>query len=142
MDTVPRKVKIWNDSDETYKEYFQDQLIEIPPRGYIIMSRSEGQNFLGRFRPFAEKRPDGTKVTTTKPLRRELIVDASDKKATEKEEKKVANKCMKCGFQAKSKAGLTAHARHCNVDAMTPDEGEAAMNAAAAKREAEELAGY
>jgi len=48
-------VKIWNDSSILYKEIFQDELVEIKPRGFIEMPRSKAITFLGSYRPFQKE---------------------------------------------------------------------------------------
>jgi len=67
-------VKVWNDSSLTYKEIFQDELIEIPPHGFVSMPRSKAVTFLGGYRPF--QRDGAQENRGEKPLRLEEDVEA------------------------------------------------------------------
>ena len=51
--------KVWNTSENEYKEEFNGKLISLPPNGgpnkegtYVVMSRRDRVKFMGTYRPF------------------------------------------------------------------------------------------
>lgn len=110
------QVKIWNDNVHPYKEQFQDELIEIPAKKFIVMEEKKAVRFRGTYcSPVLDH--DGNPMPESFKMLRLEHVDAS---APEKEEMKFL--CHACGSdEFQSQKALDAHidASHTEIQADT-----------------------
>lgn len=107
------KAKVWNNSDEIYRESYKGRMIEIPARGHIVMDEPVAVDFAGEYSQHE------------KPLRVERIPNAKIAEKMEEEAVRVnACLCQICGFKAASVQGLKVHtaSRHADAKPASPAE--------------------
>lgn len=116
------KARLYNDHDQDYTEEFKGEMITIPANGYIEGDHTELNELRGRWANPTKYLPDGTRVPNPKMLRLVKMIDADHK--TRLSEQDLRNRCMECGYHAKSTAGLASHRRNAHPGAEMPAKPE------------------
>lgn len=108
-------VKVWNDDHRPYSEKFNDDMVTIPAKHYVVMEKPDADRFLGQFTPI--KRTGTGEDLYPKRLRMELI-DSGD----------VLNRaqytCMACNRQHLSDKELDAHTAEYHLDQMVDEDAK------------------
>jgi len=104
--------KVWNDHTKEYKEKFREDMIVIPPKGYVEMDQSEARIFMGQFVPI--KMLDSGEPLNPKMLRLEIIQD----------NKPVPVKlvCQMCKEEFQTEKSLKMHSELEHAEAMVDDD--------------------
>lgn len=111
------KVKVWNDNKLKHSEMFKDELIEIPPGGYILMESDEAVNFRGQFHPIKLGGDDQPLPESFKMIR------LTPHDSTEVETKPVdQHVCLVCKYKAPSEKDLISHCSKEHADRLIVDE--------------------
>lgn len=98
-----RKVQVWNDHKNDYREVFNGAELVIPSHGYIVMEDSEASQFLGVFTGI---RRDGQgRDLNPKMLRKEYFTEAVA------EVKPSHLTCMACPAEFKEAKDLEIHSK-------------------------------
>lgn len=114
------KVRVYNDNKVEHVEVYKGETIRIAPGSYHEMDRDEAVQFKSQFRTPVFDKGKQQKPESKKVLRIEAIVNGAEK------QKPAADKyiCMKCGFEAQNKAGLSAHIRANHIDSMVDEDAK------------------
>lgn len=123
------QVRVYNDNKIDHVENFKGQSFNIPAGGYIEMEREDAVLFRGQFFPPKFNKSGIQEIESMKMIRIQPIVEQAEESKLEKKEqsKKTELVCMKCGFEAKSKAGLSAHIRSNHTASMVDDDAKEAL---------------
>lgn len=111
------QVRVWNDNNYEHVEKFKGKELVIPAHGFIEMNRHEAVEFKSQF-----KAPVFLKGGVPDPKHKKMIrVEVVD---NDKIEQTTApdHLCQKCGFQAKSAAGLKAHIRAHHLQSLEDED--------------------
>lgn len=113
--------RVYNDNVYELRERFQGREIVLKPGEYVEMNRDEMTLYKGQFKTpvIVNGVPD---PTSFKKLRIEPITSSSV--APEPTSRASEVICQKCGFEAKNKAGLSAHIRHHHQDSMLDEDAK------------------
>lgn len=110
-------VKVWNDNVHPYKEQFRDQLIQIPPKKFILMEAGDAHLFKGTFAPIkldADENPipEGYKMIRIEESGADVI-----------EMPKVNELlCQACKYEGSSAGDLSEHIKSTHKDVAAVDE--------------------
>lgn len=120
--------RIYNENNHVLKERFKGEEIVIPPGGYVVMDHDDMIHYKGQFlNPRIENGvPD---PRARKHLR--IVEHVEGKVAPEAPKPSKEFVCQACGFEAKNKAGLSAHSRHNHLNQMIGDDGKVEVNSRA-----------
>jgi len=111
-------VKVWNDNSLEHIETFKGQEIKIPAHGYVTMNRHEAVEFKSQF-----KSPVFLKGGVPDPAHKKMIrVEPINDDKIEETQAPDDFDCQKCGFVAKSAAGLKSHIRANHLQSVADSE--------------------
>lgn len=114
------RVRVYNDNKVEHVEVYKGTTIRIPAGGFVEMDRDEAVQFKSQFRTPVYDKGKQQKPESMKVLRLAAIVNGAEK-AKPAAEKHV---CMKCGFEAQNKAGLSAHIRANHIESMVDEDAK------------------
>lgn len=118
------RVKVYNDNTHPLSEEFKGETIVIAPGEFIEMDRGEATLFKGQFKTPKFLASGVQDPATFKQIRIVPLDDGvpdAPKRAVE------SYVCQACGFEAKNKAGLTAHIRHNHAEQMLDEDAKKDM---------------
>jgi hypothetical protein len=116
------KVRVYNDNVFDHVEKFKGTMLKIPTKGFIEMDREDAVQFKSQFRaPIYDKGGIQT--------RESMKMIRLEKMGAEEVKQEPEFVCQKCGFQAKSQAGLAAHIRANHVESMIDDDAKKELQA-------------
>lgn len=111
-------VRVWNDNNHDHSEKFKGQEINIPAHGSIEMNRHEAVEFKSQF-----KAPVFLKGGIPDPAFKKMIrIEIPENDKIEETKASDEHLCQKCGFSAKSAAGLKAHVRANHLQSMEDED--------------------
>jgi hypothetical protein len=117
---INKMVRVWNDNVHEHEEKFKGQVIKIEPKSYIEMNSFEAVEFKSQFKAPVFLKGGVPDPRYFKKIRIEHIEDDKIETSTTKASDEAT--CQKCGFAAKSMAGLKAHIRANHIQSMENDD--------------------
>lgn len=118
------RVRVVNFNEVMHVENFKGDTLRIPAGGSIEMEEEDAILFKGNFRTPVKLKDGSQTLESMKKIRIEPILSADSLK---EEKKPDPNVCHKCGFSAKSNAGLLAHIRANHIESMVDEDAKEAM---------------
>jgi len=115
------KVRVYNDNDVVHRERFKGVDYSIKPGEFIEMEDEDAVLLLGQFRSIVKMKSGLQTKESMKILR---MVPIEKPGASKEDEKAHEHVCMKCGFKAQNKAGLSAHIRANHLESMVDDDAK------------------
>lgn len=117
------RYRVYNDNVHELRERFQGREICLAPGEYVEMNRDEMVLYKGQFKtpvivngvadPRSFKKLRIEPITADEP-KSEAVTGSKDQKHI----------CQKCGFEAKNKAGLSAHIRNSHASSMLDEDAK------------------
>lgn len=113
-----KRTRIWNDSDCEWREMFNGDVITIPPRGSIEMSRHDATRFCGQWFDPVDK--ETKEIKYIKALRKEpILIDTDDPLSGLKK-----GQCVICRKECGSVLMLENHMKKYHPNAIPVKEKE------------------
>jgi len=111
------KVRVYNDNVFDHEEKFRGDIVKIPAKGFVEMEREDAVLFKSQFTSPKFGGDGVQEMESYKMIRLAPIENQAPDVPVNSD-----HICMVCGFEAKSKSGLLAHARAQHKEQMIDDE--------------------
>lgn len=112
------RVKVWNDNVYDYTEKFQDEMVTIKAKGFVVMDREKAILFKGTFSEILRDKGGVPLPQSFKKIRLEAIT--TDKPVVVPE---VIN-CQACNESFKSVKALNKHIKENHMDLIVDKESK------------------
>ena len=121
-------VEVHNLNVHEFKMKFREELITIPPKGFVEMEYDDAVLFRGTMPPKLDRDADGNILPTSYQMLR-IVQDGSGKRSLHEAKAREAElKCLACGFIAIDKQDLHIHTKENHIGTMENKEAAAKLS--------------